>query len=373
MNRKRIVVKIGTSSLTYDNGRLRLERIERLVREISDLVNGGHQVILVTSGAVGAGMSRLGLTKRPVTIPEKQAVAAVGQGLLMQIYSKVFSEYCHVCAQVLLTAEDLQERKRYLNCRNTLETLLKQNVIPIVNENDSVAIDEIKFGDNDTLSAMVANLVGADFLIVLSDIDGVYDSNPKENPTAKLIPVIDCVTDEVMKLAGEAGCLGTGGMTTKFLAARIAQSSGIPMVITNSAGKNILKRVIDGESVGTLFLPQKVAMPSRKRWMAFYTHPHGAITVDQGAVVALQGGKSLLPAGILSCTGDFHAGDLVKICDANGQEVAKGLTNYSAKEICIIKGKATEEINLLPVTHIYDEVVHRDNLVMTSTIVKGRR
>ncbi|NLM25629.1 MAG: glutamate 5-kinase [Firmicutes bacterium] len=372
MDNKRIVVKIGTSSLTYENGRLRFDRIERLVREISDLVNEGHQIILVSSGAVGAGLSRLGLTKRPATIPEKQAVAAVGQGLLMQIYSKFFSEYCHVCAQVLLTAEDLQQRKRYLNCRNTFETLLRLNVIPIVNENDSVAVDEIKFGDNDTLSALVANLVSADLLVVLSDIDGVYNKNPKEDPTAELIPVIEEIDEQIMSLAGDAGSLGTGGMVTKFHAAQIAQSSGIPMIITNSSIPNVIRKAVHGEGVGTLFLPDSVAMPSRKRWMAFYTHPHGEIIIDQGAVAALQAGKSLLPAGIVGCKGNFTAGDLVKICDQSGREIAKGLTNYSAKEIEIIKGKVSAEIDSLPVQHLYDEVIHRDNLVMTNNIVKGR-
>lgn len=358
--------------MTYDNGRLRFDRIERLVREISDLVNEGHQIILVSSGAVGAGMSRLGLTKRPATIPEKQAVAAVGQGLLMQIYSKIFSEYCHVCAQVLLTAEDLQQRQRYLNCRNTLETLLRQDVIPIINENDSVAIDEIKFGDNDTLSALVANLVSADLLIILTDIDGVYDKNPKIDATAQLIPVIDEITDEIMNLAGEPGSLGTGGMITKFHAARIAQSAGIPMMIVNSSISNVLRKASQEQNIGTYFTPSPVTMPSRKRWLAYYTHPHGAVIIDQGAVVALQSGKSLLPAGIIDCVGNFSAGDLIKICDQSGSEIAKGLTNYSTKEIEIIKGKVSAEIDSLPVEHLYDEVIHRDNLVMTNNFVKGR-
>ncbi len=364
MKKSRIVVKVGTSTLTYPNGRLQLGQIERLVRELSDLVNEGHEVVLVTSGAIGAGMSRLGMDKRPVTIPEKQAVAAVGQGMLMQVYAKIFAEYCHVCAQVLLTAEDLQQRNRYLNCGNTLENLLHKRVVPIVNENDSVAVDEIKFGDNDRLSAMVANLINADLLVVLSDIDGVYDKDPREYPNAQLIPVIAEVTKDIESLAGGVGSLGTGGMATKFQAAKIARCSGIPMVITNGSKPGLLGQLVAGQSVGTLFSPQTVAWPSRKRWLAFYTHPHGQIVVDDGAQQALKAGKSLLPAGVLRCTGSFNAGDLVQIVSEHGHEIARGLSYYSAQEVASIKGQISSAVEDILPNHPFDEVIHRDNMVM---------
>lgn len=372
MESKRIVIKVGTSSLTYPNGQLRLEQIEHLVREIADLVNAGHQVALVSSGAIGAGMSKVGLTQRPKTIPEKQAIAAIGQGLLMQMYSKFFAEYCRNCGQVLLTAEDLQQRNRYLNCRNTLETLLKNGVIPIINENDSVAFDEIMFGDNDTLSAMVANLVSADLLIILSNIDGVYDKNPHTYEDAKLISEIDEITPEIMELAGGSSDLGTGGMVTKFQAAKIARLSGIPMVIANSSLTDVVHRVVRGESVGTFFKPLELSLPSRKRWLAFYTHPHGRLVIDQGAIHALQSGKSLLAAGITECLGNFSVGDLVEVYSPEGTEVAKGLTNYSVAELKMIKGKNKQEIIQQFNEHSYEEVIHRDNLVMIDVLTKGR-
>lgn len=365
MNFRRVVIKVGTSSLTYPNGRLQLSQIERLVREISDLANAGYEIILVTSGAVGAGMSRLGLIQRPTTIPEKQAVAAVGQGLLMQIYSKIFAEYSQICAQVLLTAEDLQQRKRYLNCRNTLETLLEKHVIPIVNENDSVATDQIKVGDNDTLSALVATLVSADLLIILSDVDGVFAKDPHADPEAPLIPVIEHVDKYLEVACGSAGSLGTGGMVTKFEAARMATRCGIPLVIAHGSKERVITKALRGESVGTLFQPWPVRLPSRKRWIAFYTHPHGVIEIDDGAVQALHGGRSLLPIGVRAVKGRFSQGDLVKIMDSRGTEVAKGLTQYSSEEIDKIKGKSSGEIEELQTCFPYIEVVHRDNLVMT--------
>ncbi len=368
MESKRIVVKVGTSSLTYEDGRLKLDQIERLVRETSGLVNEGHQVIIITSGAIGAGMSRLGLTAPPKSIPDKQATAAVGQGLLMQVYSKLFAEYCHICAQVLLTAEDLEQRQRYLNCRNTFETLLSKNVIPIVNENDSVSIDEIKFGDNDMLSSLVANLVGADLLIILSDIDGVYDKNPKSESDAKLIPVIEEITNEIVNAAKGASGLGTGGMVTKINAARICVLSGIPMIIANGSVPGIIRQAVNGESIGTLFVPKKSFLPSRKRWLAFYNHPHGQLIIDQGAEMALQGGKSLLPVGVTKCTGNFNVGDLVTVCNQDGKTLAKGLVNYSAVEVNFIKGKISTEISKLLTDYPYEEIIHRDNLVMLSSL-----
>lgn len=367
MDSKRVVVKVGTSSLTYDNGRLRLQQIERLVREISDLVNAGHQLILVSSGAIGAGMSQLGLTKRPKSIPKKQATAAVGQGLLMQVYSKLFSEYGHICAQVLLTTEDLEHRKRYLNCRNTFETLLHQSVIPIVNENDSVSIDEIKFGDNDTLSSMVATLVSADLLVILSDIDGVYDRDPKLDHEAKLIPVIEGVTERDFEFKQNSSVLGTGGIKTKINAAKICCMAGIPLIIANTQKPGVIRKAICNQPIGTFFVPEKVCLPSRKRWLAVYSHPHGELVIDTGAEHALHSGKSLLSAGILSCSGNFTAGDLVVIANNTNKAIAKGLVNYSAAELDLIKGKTSSEIAEVLVDFQYDEVVHRDNLVMLTS------
>lgn len=367
---KRIVIKVGTSSLTYANGRLKLNQIERLVRDISDLVNQNHQVILVSSGAIGAGMSKLGLSERPQTIPEKQATAAIGQGFLMQVYSKMFAEYSHICAQVLLTAEDLQQRQRYLNCRNTLETLLGKNVIPIVNENDSVSIDEINFGDNDTLSAMVANLVSADLAIILSDIDGLFTKNPQEEG-AELIEEVHEITESTYRFASGTSGLGTGGMITKLNAGKICQMSGIPMVIANASTPNVIQDIVAGKGVGTLFVAQKCKLTSRKRWIAFANHPQGKIVVDHGAIQALTEGKSLLPAGIVACIGDFRAGDLVEIYNEANHKLAKGLTTYSATEINIIKGKSSSEISKLLQTYQADEVIHRDNLVMVENNTEG--
>ena len=364
MATKRIVVKVGTSSISHPNGRLHFGQLERLVRDIADLENAGYRMLLVSSGAIGAGMGRLGLQVRPEIMAEKQAVAAVGQGLLMQVYSRLFAEYGHICAQVLLTAEDLEERKRFLNCRNTLHALLARSVIPVVNENDSVAVDEIKFGDNDTLSALVANLVGADLLILLSDIDGVYDKDPRLYQDARRLEVVDSITPEIMKMAGRAGAQGTGGMATKLHAARIAQGSGIPMIIASGSEKGVIGRAVAGEPVGTRFTADRAALNSRKRWLAFYTHPQGKLVVDAGAATALDRGNSLLPIGVVSFVGPFHAGDLVQVVDVNGRELAKGISNYSSEEVERVKGKPSSAVQRILPGSENCEVIHRDNLVM---------
>lgn len=253
-NIKRVVVKVGTSTLTYPNGLLNLSRIENLVRQIANLHNMGLQVVLVSSGAIGAGMGKLGLTKRPKTIPDKQAIAAIGQGVLLHMYEKFFSEYSQIVGQLLLTKDDMYENTRLQNIKNTFSNLLNKGIIPIVNENDAVITDEIKFGDNDTLSALVSKVSGADLLIILSDIDGLYDSNPNEHPDAKLISFVPEITAEIEAAAGGKGSeLGTGGMTTKIHAAKIAHDSKIPMVIVNGSKENILEKVVTGETVGTWF------------------------------------------------------------------------------------------------------------------------
>ena len=361
------MVKVGTSTITYPTYRLNLQRLDSLVREIADLSNRGMEVVLVTSGAIGAGISRLGFTQRPTTLPAKQAVAAVGQGLLMQVYEKLFSEYGQVVAQVLLTREDLNSRTRYLNSRHTLLELLRYRVVPIVNENDTVAVDEIKFGDNDTLSALVAALVGADLLLVLSDVDGVYTADPRQDSTAKLIDVITSI-EEFASVAGGAGSTrGTGGMMTKFQAARIACKSGIPMIIAQGSQSGIIQDVVAGKSVGTLFLPESDRLNSRKQWLAFYHQPQGRIFVDDGARRALfEAGKSLLPIGITQVQGGFAAGDLVSVIDTGGREIGRGLSNFASDEIELIKGHRSDAIDKLLDRKDYDEVIHRDNLVLFS-------
>jgi len=366
INAKRIVVKVGTSSLTHQTGKLNLFQLERLIRELADLANQGRQIILVTSGAVGAGIGKLGLRSKPKNMPEKQAAAAIGQGLLMHMYEKFFAEYGHIAAQILLTREDLADRKRYLNARNTFFALLNFGAIPIVNENDTVAVEEIRLGDNDTLSALVAGLIDADLLVLLTDIDGLYDHNPKTCTRAKLIPLIHEITPEIEAMAGGAGSeLGTGGMETKLTAAKIAMSSGIPMIIANGENHKILHNILQADFQGTLFLPKEVRLHTKKRWIAFGSDLQGRIYVDAGAEKAIvANGKSLLPAGITKVEGTFEAGNVVGLWGPTGSEFARGIVNYSSEEIAKIMGKNTQEIFAILGHKDYDEVIHRDNLVV---------
>ncbi len=362
---KRIVVKVGTSTLTHSTGKLNLQGIEKLVRELSDLANQGKQILLVTSGAVGAGMDRLGLKEKPKTIPEKQAAAAVGQGILMHAYEKLFGEYGQVVAQVLLTREDSVNRSRYANCRNTFMTLLSMGVIPIVNENDAVAVDELKIGDNDTLSAMVASIVEADLLINLSDIEGLYTANPQTDPTATLIAEVADITPAIEELAGGPGSdKGTGGMYTKIQAAKIAVNSGVVMVIASGARPGVVREILSGAPVGTIFLPKVNRLQVRKRWLAFGARIRGSVTVDKGCEQAILRGASLLAAGIKAVEGGFEHGNTVRIVTAEGREIARGIANYSATETRLIMGAHTNEIASILGGKPYDEVVHRDNMVL---------
>ncbi|MDR3562880.1 MAG: glutamate 5-kinase [Negativicutes bacterium] len=363
---KRIVVKVGTSTLTYGTGKLNLQQIEKLVRELSDLVNQGKEIILVSSGAVGAGMDRLGLKEKPKTIPEKQAAAAVGQGILMHTYEKLFGEYGQIVAQVLLTREDSVNRKRYTNSRNTLTTLLGMGVIPVINENDVVAVDELKIGDNDTLSAMVASIVDADLLIILSDVDGLYTDNPQTNPTARLITEITDITPEIEALAGGPGSVrGTGGMYTKIQAAKIAVNSGVVMTIASGSHSGVIREIVSGAEVGTIFLPRENRLQIRKRWLAFGARVRGSVTVDKGCERALlKGGSSLLAAGIKAVDGDFVHGNTIRILTTEGREIARGIANYNAEEARRITGAHTNEIAAILGSKPYDEVIHRDNLVL---------
>lgn len=362
-----VVVKVGTRTLTHATGKLNLRYMEKVVREMADLANQGRNVVLVSSGAVGAGIGRLGLPGKPQTTPEKQAVAAVGQGLLIQMYEKLFAEYGLVVAQVLLTRDDFNDRKRYLNSRNALQALLQYRAVPVINENDTVAVEEIEFGDNDTLSAMVASILDADVLVLLTDIDGLYSANPKLNPGAELIGVVEQITPEVRKLAGQTcEALATGGMVTKLMAAEMAANSGIPMVIANGAQPDVLQRILDGEDVGTLFYARDKCLESRKRWIAYGQATHGRLTVDSGARKALlDDGKSLLPSGIVGVDGSFEPGEMVVIQDQCGNELARGLVNYSSDELQRIKGMRTEAAAEM-LQRACSEAIHRNNMVVNN-------
>jgi len=365
-NVRRIVIKIGSSSLAYPTGKLRLARIERLVREMADLHNAGCEVMVVTSGAIGAGMGKLGLKERPKSIPTLQACAAVGQGILMHMYEKFFAEYGITVAQVLLTREDFADRRRFLNARNTLETLLRLHTVPIINENDTIAVEEIKLGDNDQLSALVAVAINANLLLMLSDVDGLYTTDPRTDPRARRIPEIAEITPDIEKLAGTPGsALGTGGMATKLMAARIAVHSGVAMVIAPAGEDNVIRRVLAGEDIGTVFWPVPHKLKNRKRWIAFSATVQGRVFVDAGAAAALAlHGKSLLPSGVVGVSGEFGVGSTVSVIDPEGREIARGIVNYSSAELEKIKGVKTTEITRILGEPRCDEVIHRDNLVL---------
>jgi len=364
---KRLVVKVGSSTITHPGGTINLNRLERLARELSDLHNQGCDVILVSSGAMAAGLGRMKMKEMPPTIPVKQALAAIGQGALMQLYEKFFSEYSQVVAQVLLTRDDFAERVRYLNARNALTSLLELGAIPIINENDTVAVEEIKFGDNDTLSALVASTVSADLLVILTDIDGLYDRDPRQYNDAAIISEVNEITNSMeanSKTRGSA--VSSGGMYTKLQAARIAMNSGIPMVIARGEDGNI-RRVVQGDEIGTVFIPGEEKMHARDRWLAFGSHPSGTIVVDTGAADAISSkGKSLLPSGIVKVEGSFERGALVSVVIASNGEMARGIVNYSSQEINAIAGHRSGEIKKILGSKDYDEVIHRNNLALLS-------
>lgn len=367
---KRIVIKVGTSSITHSTGLLNLERMENLTRQIADLHNRGIEVILVSSGAIGAGMGRLNLKERPKTVPEKQAAAAVGQGVLIHMYQKTMSEYGKTIAQILVTKDDLADRNRFLNARNTIFSLLAHGVIPIVNENDAVATDELKhgnkIGDNDTLSALIVSLVDAELLVILSDIDGLYDSNPATNPDARMIHEVHEISQEIIDMAGGSGSiLGTGGMATKIKAAQIATSTGADMLIARSSLDQVLYHIIDGESVGTLFLRKDKAVQARQHWIGYSSRVTGEVHVDAGAAKAMcQRRKSLLPSGITGVSGSFRTGEIVAVKDDKGKHIANGVTNYDSNEIEQIKGLKSEAIISVLGYKDYDEVIHANNMLI---------
>lgn len=363
---KRIVVKVGTSSLVSDGGSLDRGKMSHLIEQLADIRRHDREVVLVSSGAIRAGMERLGLTKRPRNIPEQQASAAVGQGFLMQTYAELFSKSGIVPAQVLVTRDDFHHRTRYLNARNTLYTLLRFGCFPIVNENDTVATDEICFGENDTLSALVAACVGADLLLNLSDVDGLYDADPRAGGVCRLIEEVPVITPEIEEIAGgTSGLCGSGGMRSKVEAAKIATSSGVRMVIANASRANVVTDVVSGENVGTRFLSSPIGLNHRKRWIAFGNRIEGSIVINEGARKMLADrGKSLLAVGIVGCDGAFEVGDLVRVVDESSHQIARGLVNYGSSEIELIKGKRSSEIERILGHKDFDEVIHRDNLVL---------
>lgn len=364
---KRIVIKVGTSTITYANGKRNFSQIDRLAREISDLQNQGKEMILVTSGAVAVGVDRMGLPGKPKTIPGKQAAAAVGQGVLMHTYEKFFADYGQIVAQVLITKTEAIDRHRYTNTRNTFMELMRQRVIPIVNENDVVALDELKIGDNDNMSALVAGIVDADLVIILSDVDGLYTANPQTHPDAVIVPEVAEITPEIEASAGGVGSArGTGGMATKIQAAKAATSSGIHLVIASGTEKNAITRVLQGEELGTLFVSRENRLQFRKRWLAFGAKIAGSIVVDDGCAKAIRkaGGCSILPAGVFAVQGEFLPGSTVSVIDKDAHELARGLVHYTSAELEQIKGCNSGEIAKILGHKNFDEVIHRDDLVI---------
>jgi glutamate 5-kinase len=363
-----LAIKIGTSSLTQSTtGQLALATIATLVETLTYLRRVGHRVVLISSGAVGIGCARLNLTERPRKMSLKQAVAAVGQGRLIRVYDDLFTTLGQPIAQVLLTRRELMERSCYVNVYNTFQSLFDLGVIPIVNENDTVAVEELKFGDNDTLSALVASLIEADWLFLLTDVDRLYSADPRLVPDARPITLVN--TDEFAQLKIEAGTSGsqwgTGGMATKLTAARIATSSGVRTVITQGSQPENMIKILRGEAIGTQFEPQPRTENARKRWIAHGLMPLGKLYLDSGAVKAIRkGGKSLLAAGITRVEGEFAASEAVQLYDANDKEIARGIVNYSNTEIEQIKGHHSDQIPLLLGYSSAETVIHRDNLVV---------
>lgn len=363
---RRIVVKVGSNVLTGPDG-LDLSVIESLSEQINRLFQKGIEVILVSSGAMASGQKKIGLSRRPDEIPKRQAIAAVGQAGLMLAYENAFSKYDRKVAQLLLTSDDLSgSRRRYLNARNTLYTLLSWKVLPIVNENDTVVVEEIKFGDNDNLSALITLMMNADILINLTDIDGLFTADPRTRPDAQLISEVSTINKSIEKIAGDIpGALGTGGMMTKIQAARKVTTAGVPMVIANGRMPDILENLFSNQARSTFFVPAKDKLSNRKCWIGFTVKPKGGIKIDDGAVLAIrENGKSLLAGGIIDVVGDFGVGAPVELTDRKNRRLAVGLVNYSAGDLKKIKGLNTAQIKAQLGHKPYDEVIHRDNLTV---------
>ncbi len=362
---KRLVIKIGSNILASADLGLNTKRLHTITRDISDIADRGLDIVIVSSGAIAAGLKKLGLKEKPRDIKLKQAAAAIGQSSLMWAYEHCFAEFNKKVAQVLLTRDEITNRARYINAKNTLFTLMSYGVIPLINENDPIAVEEIKFGDNDILAALTASLVEADMLIILSDVNGLYTKDPKHKG-ARLIENVDRITGSIEKLArGRGSAVGTGGMYSKILAAKQATGHGIPVVILSGKKSGLLPGLLDGKKSGTYFKPKKQRMSSRKGWIAYGVKSKGAVFLDDGAVKALSSqGKSLLPSGIIKIEGHFDVGDYVRCVSKDGKKIAKGLTNYSSIDLNKIKGKKTSAIEKTLGYKYSDEVIHRNNLVV---------
>ena len=371
---KTLVVKVGTTVLTCQDGTLDQKQIARLAEELHRLIKSGRQVVLVSSGAVGAGMRQLGLHQRPTDLAKLQAVAAVGQAKLIEVYDRTLRKHGRHAAQVLLTADDLNDRTRYLNVRNTILALLQYGAVPIINENDTVSVDELitagandqtttTFGDNDHLAALVTNLIRAPLLIILSNVDGLYDGDPSD-PASKLVSTVTHVDESVLAYVRDSATgLSKGGMASKLAAARIAAMAGENVIIAGGRNDDVLARIIEGQPLGTLILAHGKSISPRKRWIGFSAQPRGRVILDAGARRAIEErGSSLLAIGIVEAEGDFDKGDVVSLCDTAGHEFARGLSNYPADEIQRIKGLQTDRIAQVLGHCRYDEVVHRDNM-----------
>jgi glutamate 5-kinase len=361
-----VVVKVGTNVLTRPDGALEPTRVQALADQLHRLRAGGRQVVLVSSGAIGAGVGRLGLGRRPSDLPHLQACAAVGQSLLMRAYEDCLAHHGVPTAQILLTAGDFDSRPRYLNVRNTILTLFEWGCLPIINENDTVSVAEIKFGDNDHLAAMVTNLLRAPLLVLLSVVDGLYSADPTSDPTAAVIATVPQIDGSVLERAGGSrSALGSGGMRSKLRAARLATVAGESVILANGSREGILDAIFRAEPVGTLFLPHSSTLPSWKRWLGYTAQPKGRLIVDEGARRAVrQQGRSLLPIGIVRVVGPFGKGDVVSLCGPDGDEFARGLTNYASAAADRLRGLRSEQIREALGAVPYEEVVHRDNLVV---------
>ncbi len=363
----RIVVKIGTSSLTNGTNRIAPPFLIELARQTAGLISGGHQVVLVSSGAIAAGREKLNFPQLPKNIPAKQMLAAIGQLRLMSLYEQIFGLYGILVGQVLLTRADLSDRRRYLNARNTLMAMLTQNLLPIINENDTVATEEIRVGDNDNLSALVANLIDADILILLTDQEGLFTADPRSNPGAELVKTVsgDEIPQELWQAAGGSKTgLGTGGMTTKLQAADLARRSGTTCIIASGKETDILLRLASGERIGTHFPAVVTAIESRKRYIMSARRAPGQLSVDAGATQALKRGSSLLPIGMTHVSGKFERGDTVRIVDEDGHEIARGMVNYASRDLLRITRRRSDEIETILGYQYGEEVIHRNDLVL---------
>ena len=363
---KRVIIKIGSSVLTDKKGSLSESVFDLLAGEISGIKSRGIEVVIVSSGAIASGMKKLGISSKPNEISMKQAIAACGQSALIWNYERAFSSFGLVVAQILLTHDGLADRKRFLNARKTLTTLLDMGIIPVVNENDTVAVEEIMLGDNDNLAALVTSLIEADLLILLTDIEGLYNKDPRKNDDAEFISLIERIGDEIESVAGDTlGRTTTGGMITKIQAARTAAAFGVPTIIANGKSGTALIDILDGKDVGTIFLPAKKILTGRKHWIAFTLKSAGELVLDGGAVKAITTmGKSLLPSGIKDVRGKFGVGDSVTCVDESGVAVARGLTSYGSDEIRRIMGMSTKDVEKALGYKFTDEVIHRDDLAV---------